>query len=121
MAARRARKMGLGSSCATLSSFLRLGGRETLESRRMQLHRRLCAGFVFAAVRRLAAADPPYAGKWKMNLAKSDFGETTVTYEQLPAGEMRATMDGQSYTFRMDGKDYPDPFGIPSRGNPSRQ
>jgi len=27
------------------------------------------------------AAGPPYAGKWKMNLAKSDFGQTTVTFE----------------------------------------
>jgi hypothetical protein len=25
----------------------------------------------------------PYVGKWKMNPAKSNFGETTVTYEAL--------------------------------------
>jgi len=33
------------------------------------------------------AADLPYAGKWKVNLSKSDFGQTTVTYESLPGGE----------------------------------
>jgi hypothetical protein len=59
----------------------------------------------------LAAADLPYAGKWKMNPAKSDFGESTVTYSQLPSGEMQSTADGQSYKFKLDGKDYPDPFG----------
>lgn len=59
----------------------------------------------------VAAADRPYVGTWKMNPAKSDFGETTIAYEQLPSGEMQATMEGQSYKFRMDGKQYPGPFG----------
>lgn len=59
----------------------------------------------------LSAADPPYAGKWKMNPAKSDLGQMTVTYEQLPSGDMQATIDGQSYKFRMDGKDYPAVYG----------
>jgi hypothetical protein len=77
----------------------------------MRLRHGLCASFVFAAVAVVAAADPPYVGKWKMNPAKSNFGETTVTYEALPSGEMQATLDGLPYKFRMDGKDYPDPFG----------
>jgi hypothetical protein len=59
----------------------------------------------------LAAADVPYAGKWKMNPARSEFGATTLTLESLPSGEWRATSDGQSYTFKMDGKDYPDGLG----------
>jgi hypothetical protein len=58
------------------------------------------------------AADAPYAGKWKMNSAKSDFGDTTVTFEQLPGGEMKSTMDGQSYTFKTDGKDNMTPWGM---------
>jgi hypothetical protein len=66
--------------------------------------------FVVAAAT-VAAADAPYVGKWKMNPAKSDFGETTVTYLQLPSGEMQSTADGQTYKFKLDGKDYPDPFG----------
>src|SRR5436853_7257652 len=57
------------------------------------------------------AADAPYAGKWKMNVAKSDFGEMKMSYEQMPGGEMKATMEGQSYTFKTDGKDYMTPFG----------
>jgi len=64
-----------------------------------------------AAALPVLAADPPYAGKWKMNPAKSDFGESTITYEQLPSGEMQMTAEGQSFKFKMDGKDYPDPFG----------
>jgi hypothetical protein len=56
-------------------------------------------------------AELPYAGKWKMNPAKSDFGQATLTYEQLPSGEMQATSFGQSFKFKMDGRDYPNPFG----------
>jgi hypothetical protein len=59
-----------------------------------------------------AAADAPYAGKWKMNLAKSDFGNTTVTYEQMSGGEMKATMEGLSYTFKTDGRDTMTPWGM---------
>src|ERR1043166_3232821 len=59
-----------------------------------------------------AAADAPYAGNWKMNVAKSNFGDTTITYEQLAGGEMKATMDGQSYTFKTDGKDNGTPWGM---------
>ena len=59
----------------------------------------------------VAAADAPYVGKWKMNPAKSDLGSTTITYTQLPSGDMQATMDGQSYKFKTDGKEYPDPYG----------
>lgn len=58
-----------------------------------------------------AAAEPPYAGKWKMNLAKSNFGESTITYEQQPGGGYKATMDGQSYTFKTDGSETPTPWG----------
>lgn len=59
-----------------------------------------------------AAFDAPYVGKWKMNVAKSDFGDTTVTYEQMSGGEMKTTMDGQSYTFKTDGEDTMTPWGM---------
>jgi hypothetical protein len=62
----------------------------------------------------LRAEDPPYAGTWKLNPAKSDFGEQTVTYEDTGSGEMKFTGDGQSYTFKTDGKDYPTPWGVSS-------
>jgi hypothetical protein len=57
------------------------------------------------------AADAPYAGKWKMNMAKSDFGDMNMTYESMPGGEMKVTMDGMSYTFKTDGKDNMTPWG----------
>lgn len=66
---------------------------------------------VLAAAASLAAADLPYAGKWKINLAKSNFGETTTTFAQTGSGQMQHTADGLSYTFRLDGKDYPAQFG----------
>lgn len=65
----------------------------------------------FAAAVTLTAAELPYAGKWKANLAKSDFGQITITYEKMSGGEMKVTVDGQSYTFKIDGKDVPTPWG----------
>ncbi len=65
-------------------------------------------GFVVSAG---MAANLPYAGKWKTNLAKSDFGQTTVTIENLPGGEWQNTTFGITYKFKMDGKDYPDNMG----------
>ena len=77
----------------------------------MRLHHTLCVVVIGAAVTAVAAADLPYVGTWKMNQAKSDFGESTMTFEQLPSGEMQSTAAGQSYKFKLDGKEYPDPFG----------
>src|SRR5690349_198495 len=57
------------------------------------------------------AADQPYVGKWKVNLAKSDFGETTLTLESLAGGEWQSTAFGITYKFKMDGKEYPDGMG----------
>jgi len=79
----------------------------------MQLSVRLTA-LVSISATFLMAADLPYAGRWKLNPAKSDFGDATVTYEQLAGGEMKATAAGQSYTFKVDGKDYPTPWGTTS-------
>ena len=73
-----------------------------------------CAVLVALVTTAVVAADPPYAGKWKMNPAKSDFGEMTVTYEQTPAGEIKVNADGQSFTVKPDGKDYPTPWGTTS-------
>src|SRR4051812_1704193 len=57
------------------------------------------------------AADAPYAGKWKMNVAKSNFGESTVTFDPMAGGAMKMTMDGQSYTFKNDGAEVATPWG----------
>jgi hypothetical protein len=59
----------------------------------------------------LVAADASYVGKWKMNVAKSDFGDSTITFAQAPSGGMQMTVDGQTYTFKTDGKDYDGVFG----------
>jgi hypothetical protein len=66
---------------------------------------------ILAGATALFAADPPYAGTWKMNMAKSDLGGTTVTYAGSSSGEWQSTADGQSYKFKMDGNDYPDGLG----------
>jgi hypothetical protein len=64
-----------------------------------------------AASLALAAADLPYAGKWKLNTAKSEFAGLTVTYTATPSGEWQATADGNTYKFKLDGNEYPDGMG----------
>lgn len=66
---------------------------------------------LLAAASLLAAADLPFAGKWKLNLEKSDFQKSTITFAAAPGGQMQVTTDGMSYTFDMDGKDCPALFG----------
>jgi hypothetical protein len=77
----------------------------------MRVYDMLCVAFTVVAATIVSAADAPYMGKWKMNPAKSDFGELTVVYEQVASGEMQETAAGQSYKFKLDGKDYTDQFG----------
>jgi hypothetical protein len=68
--------------------------------------------FFLAAAGVMTAADSPFVGKWKLNPAKSQFAGITTTYEKLPSGEMQMTSEGQSYKFKVDGKEYPAPFGM---------
>src|ERR1700733_3268106 len=56
------------------------------------------------------AADAPYIGKWKINSSKSQI-TANVTIEKLPSGEMRFEESGFTYTFKLDGKEYPTPDG----------
>lgn len=56
----------------------------------------LLASGTVASTQSDKAAGPPYAGKWKLNVAKSDFGETTVTFAQTASGQMQFTAQGQS-------------------------
>jgi len=58
-----------------------------------------------AAAAALAAADASYVGKWKFNVAKSDFGDTTINLRASAVRRMQMTVDGQTYTFKTDGKE----------------
>lgn len=72
------------------------------------------AGILVLASSVAAQSGPAYVGKWKLNTAKSDFGQLTATYEAMPGGGFKATMDGVSYTFTVDGKEAPTPWGTMS-------
>jgi len=76
----------------------------------MRLQRLIVAFAVAIGV--MLAADSPFVGKWKLNPAKSQFAGTTMTIEQLPSGEMQMTAEGQSYKFKVDGKEYPASWGM---------
>jgi hypothetical protein len=58
-----------------------------------------------------AASETSYVGKWKLNPAKSDFGESTITFEESSDGAIKVTADGQTYTVKADGKPHPTPWG----------
>lgn len=67
-----------------------------------------CMGVLLTTV--LAAADPPYFGRWKVNVEKSDYG-TAFTFARDEAGALRLTEGDRSYVVRFDGKEYPHPLG----------
>ena len=71
----------------------------------------LCASVVPAFAQSDKAGGLPYAGTWKLNMAKSDFGETTIEFTKIASGQMQFTMMGMSYQFQVDGKEYPSLMG----------
>jgi hypothetical protein len=76
------------------------------------MERRYWIPLFAAAAGVILAADSPFIGKWKLNPDKSQFAGTTMTIEQLPSGEMQMTSEGQSYKFKIDGKEYPAFWGM---------
>lgn len=71
---------------------------------------RLALLFTLIAGTIAVAADTSYIGKWKVNSSKSQLTDI-VTIEKLPSGEMRFEESGFTYTFKLDGKEYPTPDG----------
>ena len=67
-----------------------------------------CIGLLFSTV--LVAADPPYAGRWKLNEDKSDYGPA-FNFAREESGALRLTEGDRSYIVRFDGKEYPHPLG----------
>ncbi len=59
----------------------------------------------------MAAADPPYVGKWKFNPAKSTLTGDSVTIENVADGMMQFSSQGFVYKFKLDGQEYPTPDG----------
>ena len=68
-----------------------LPGRAIIARSKKGIHMKKRLFLICALASTALAAELPYAGKWKVNLAKSDFGQTTVTYESLPGGEWKTT------------------------------
>ena len=59
----------------------------------------------------LAAADVTYAGKWKLNPAKSQLTGEVVSIEKTANGMLRFSKGDFSYVFNIDSKEYPLPGG----------
>ena len=63
----------------------------------------------------IAAQDLSFHGRWKLNAAKSDYRGVSLTIAEKREGEYEFTQFGQSYPFRIDGKDHPGPGGTRAR------
>jgi len=69
----------------------------------------------FAGVGLIAAVDVPHVGRWKLNLARSDFGEVTLAFAQAPPGSIRISVNGGPFsTSLLDGLDKPVHSGYTS-------
>jgi hypothetical protein len=55
----------------------------------------------------LAVADAPYVGRRRFNLAKNQIAGETASIEKTNNGMMRFAEGDNSYTFNLDGKEYP--------------
>jgi hypothetical protein len=77
----------------------------------MKIHLATVLLVVLALGGSLAAAENPFAGTWKLNPAKSKLTGDTMRFEKTPAGAIRWSGSGISYTFNTDGKEYKGPFG----------
>src|SRR4051812_29066583 len=69
-----------------------------------------CVGLLLAC--NLTAADLPYVGRWRVNEAKTDYGNgPAFTFTRTDAGELRFKQGDLDYIVRFDGKEYPHPLG----------
>jgi hypothetical protein len=58
-----------------------------------------------------AAAQPSFAGTWKLNLAKSQLTGQTISVEKTASGLMHFDSQGFGYDFDLSGKEFPTPDG----------
>ena len=52
-----------------------------------------------------------FLGHWRLNAAKSDVKSSQLVVTGAPSGEMTVTLQGQTQTVRMDGKERPSTLG----------
>jgi hypothetical protein len=57
------------------------------------------------------AAEPSFAGTWKLNLSKSKLTGTTLSIEKTASGLMHFDSQGFAFDFDSTGKEYPAPDG----------
>jgi hypothetical protein len=59
----------------------------------------------------MSAADAAYFGTWKYNQTKSDLGPAEMVVTKSGDDFRLSDIDKKSYTFKMDGKGYTEPYG----------
>jgi hypothetical protein len=59
----------------------------------------------------VTAQEPTFAGKWKLNVAKSQLSGQTVTFQKKSDDLITFDSQGFKYDFSLDGKEHPMPDG----------
>jgi hypothetical protein len=77
----------------------------------MRIAAAIVVGVMVVSTQVASAADAPYIGKWKMNVAKSQLAGQTLLLEKTASGGMHYESGGFAYDFKVDGKEYPMPDG----------
>jgi len=77
----------------------------------MRIAAAIVVGVMVVSTQVAIAADAPYIGKWKMNVAKSQLAGQTLLLEKTASGGMHYESGGFAYDFKVDGKEYPMPDG----------
>lgn len=67
--------------------------------------------FAFAFTVTLTAAQDPFVGTWKLNQSKSKFTGEIVKFEKRPSGAIVLSFGVIEHEFKLDGAEYPFPFG----------
>jgi hypothetical protein len=68
-------------------------------------------GLILAMTATLIAADPSFAGTWKLNLSRSQLSGVVYTFEKKPSGVMHYSGGGFDTDFDLAGKEYTMPNG----------
>jgi len=69
-------------------------------------------GLLLAMTSTLLAADPSFAGDWKLNLNKSQLSGVVYTFDKKPSGVMHYSGGGFDTDFDLAGKEYTMPNGM---------
>jgi hypothetical protein len=96
-----------GKSYVGAAQSSRRGGFDSSSKEQDMKHLALAIAVLTVSAGSALAAGSPFDGTWKLNMEKSKFTGTTITYTKTAHGYRYSNGATVSYAFGTDGKDYP--------------